>query len=144
MGAEMLILLVMHCCCCGSDGLAERGGVLGDDCRRVGVSFELLEVGDDSVVVAACWSVRREGSPPIRTLLTHDSLDLVKGPVCGHSFTVDGLSQSGLAGVRDAELLLAIATASGTALLRILSQNIESFLLIDGSFVIDYLIYLII
>ena len=138
----MLVLFVMHGC--GSDGLTEWGGVLGDDCRWVGVSFELLEVGNDGVVVTAGGPVCSEGSRPIRTLLTHNSLDLVKGPVCGHSFTVDGLTQSSLAGVRNAELLLAITTTSGTALFRVLPQNIESLLLIDGSFVVNDLIYFIV
>ena len=53
--------------------------------------------------------------------MAHDSLNLTQGPICSHPLTIDCLTQSLFAAVRDAELVLSLAAPPRTSLLRILS-----------------------
>ena len=77
---------------------------------------------------------------PVWTLSEHDSLYLTQGPICSHSLTVNCLAQSVFAAVRDAKLVLPLAAPPWTSLLWILSKHIQSLLLINGGFIVDYLI----
>ena len=80
----------------------------------------------------------------MRALDAHNSLHLIKSPFCCHSFTIDGLSKSHITMVWDAIFLLPLASTPWTTLFRILPKAVESLFFVDGCFIVDYLVDLIV
>ena len=102
--------------------------------------LDLLHFLDDRLVVRASNALIGKWSS-VRALDSHDSLNLIKSLLCGHSFTLHHIAQASFASTGYTELLLALAASTWTC---IALEHSKCLLFVIGGLVIYDLIDLVV
>ena len=91
--------------------------------RWLGGCLEAFKVRNDGIVVDDRVIVREWSL--VGALLPHDSTDVAKSLIGGHSLAIKDIIQALIAVVRNTKLSLALATASWATLIRIPAKDLK-------------------